>query len=211
MNNAAALTHLAWASMPEGTIVKMVAHKCIEKRMRWRRGSKGNLAEFVASFPYVRGDKKKRLDAVIAEIDRQTQIRNTRQTNRPIDWSTFKNLGVDTRRSAVARNYVIAEVVNCRMLAKMMDHLMMTVSHGTYGKFYIYIVRPDRSMVRFETSARLDYDSFPTVLAKVFTPDPVKEALKQGLAVSYDVARLATVVHQRDGSTISYPWKSSED
>ena len=210
MNNSSALMHLAWSAMSEESIVGKLAAECIKKRLSWTRGKKGLVYAIVNKAPTIRGDKQRRLEAVIAKIPQIEALRAKRRYNRSINWSAYKPRGLGTRRRLVAERYIdLRYLLTCHILKRWRGHTIMVVTERE--TLYLYIHHPNGSMSRIVTlrSTCRSFTNLTAFLTEFFSPKEVNAALMRGDRISFDFCRMATVVHRREGGCDWYFWHSN--
>jgi hypothetical protein len=221
MSNA--LLDLAWAAMTEKSIVRKLAAQCRARRLTWSRGDKGDIREIINDSRPPRGRKKSRLEAVIEEIPRQSQIAQKRDYNKPIDWSRNKPLGdecfslnyaVDSRRKRIFDLRAgKTEFTSCSAYMKWHGHHVFLVRRSYYSSRALYILHPDGGVRVIELAGerRQQETIFGAVIHNLGQRDGLlKRAVMTGASIVPDFCLAQTTVTFPDGKRIAFPWEDAE-
>lgn len=205
MTLKSALHELAMATFPEEVIVVRLAREIVEYQWGWRTGYYTDIRKKVKDSRPPWGQGKKRLEAVIAEMDRQSKIRRERILNAPVDWASWSQPHKQDRRTAVL-NHLTGLGVSCQQLKRYQDRLVMLC--GNYNPMLI-ILQPDGSYIEAKLASGYQSAISGAVLNS-FMPKRVTAAMMNGASVEVDFVRLATILHHTSGDTEMIAWEHTE-
>jgi len=208
------LIQLAWAGYTEPTIIAKVASVVIERRWTWRRGCKTDIRALVKASCPPRGQFKSRLEAILAEVSRQKELRQRRRGNALINWSRWRPADPVSRRRAIFKFRVNAPVFTgeCFSFVAVNNHRLFLVSEYQ-DNYRLQLVRitPDGSISAYVVHPRNYYDSKARTVSQAISClikcKLFKQALIKGTRFEVDVTKGTTIFYYNDGAVKEVPWQ----
>ena len=143
------------AKISEDKLICRLAHGLIEKGWRWERGRKCYIKGYVEDSLPARGQKRKRLDAVLKEMDRQLTVRDARESNPPHFHSTtsfqerIKRIYIKVLPDAYRQPISHVVPAQYKSYSKVDGHHIFVV--GDYWRTDLIIVHPHGQADHYKT------------------------------------------------------------